>query len=367
MPVSNAPGATRDTAKTRLASGPDPDLDLVDLGRRLSVFLPNFNHGHLLPRALDGLLAQSVKPAEICVVDDGSTDDSAAIIADYARRFTNIRAIYRDRNIGVFANLSHWLAEATTEFVYFAAADDYVLPTLFAQSLRLMTQFPQAALCSSLIMIANDAGRSVGTFQTPRPCRVPCYIAPRRARQLLMSDDSWMVGTSTIYRLNHLRRAGGFDARLAGFTDGFVSRALAVEHGACFIPEPLAVWQRSDSGIAGQTLENPKTALEIEQHVVDLISRSPHGLFAEGYPRRWRGRWRYAIAVRGLVAPAGPFGGFEAVLAPLRPWDKAALAILRRFPFGRATLATLYAFLRLRPRDIPVVLMRRLSYLAPRR
>ena len=50
----------------------------------LSVILPNFNHGDLIARALGALLDQTPSASEIIVVDDGSTDDSVAVIS--ARR-----------------------------------------------------------------------------------------------------------------------------------------------------------------------------------------------------------------------------------------------------------------------------------------
>ena len=46
----------------------------------LSVILPNYNHGALIPRALSALLGQDLLPIEIIVIDDASTDDSPAII-----------------------------------------------------------------------------------------------------------------------------------------------------------------------------------------------------------------------------------------------------------------------------------------------
>ena len=71
----------------------------------LSVILPNYNHGHLVLRALTSLARQD--PDEIIVVDDASTDDSLAILQDFARsvpitilRNASIRARYRRSRAG---------------------------------------------------------------------------------------------------------------------------------------------------------------------------------------------------------------------------------------------------------------------------
>ena len=47
-------------------------------GPRMSVVIPNYNHGHLIENALLAISQQTLPPSEIVVVDDGSTDDSLA-------------------------------------------------------------------------------------------------------------------------------------------------------------------------------------------------------------------------------------------------------------------------------------------------
>lgn len=69
---------------------PDPEL---------SVFLGNYNHGRFIGQALDALLAQSVRPERIYVVDDASSDNSQAIIETYKLRHPEvIQVTLRDRN-----------------------------------------------------------------------------------------------------------------------------------------------------------------------------------------------------------------------------------------------------------------------------
>src|SRR4051812_49327064 len=111
--------------------------------RRLAVFMPNYNHGKFLPAALDAILAQAGQPREICVLDDCSTDNSREVIAAYAARHSHIRPVYLARNRGIVANLTEWLAAASDEFVFFAAADDVIRPGLFERSLACLVAHPQ--------------------------------------------------------------------------------------------------------------------------------------------------------------------------------------------------------------------------------
>ena len=82
----------------------------------LSVILPNFNHGKLIPRALGALLNQTPAAKEIIVVDDGSTDDSVKVIEDIARRQPSIRLIRNATNQGIIASVKSALAVATGEY-----------------------------------------------------------------------------------------------------------------------------------------------------------------------------------------------------------------------------------------------------------
>ena len=67
----------------------------------VSVIVPNFNHAEYLPRCLTALIEQSVLPQEIIVIDDASTDDSAQIAREFARRHPIIEVHQNARNHGV--------------------------------------------------------------------------------------------------------------------------------------------------------------------------------------------------------------------------------------------------------------------------
>src|SRR2546427_4547602 len=117
---------------------------------RLSVVLPNYNHGAYLPAALTGLLQQSSPPFEIIVIDDASADNSKQIIEEFARKSPSIRVFHHERNQGAVAGMNHGLELARGEYVFFTASDDEVVPGLFEKSLRLLAQHPEAALCCAV-------------------------------------------------------------------------------------------------------------------------------------------------------------------------------------------------------------------------
>src|ERR1700685_2382100 len=102
----------------------------------LSVVLPNYNHATLIGRALQALMAQERAPDEIIVIDDASTDDSIAVIERFPAGVPSINVLRNPGNLGVIATLERGLRAARGTPVYFAAADDFVLPGFFETALR---------------------------------------------------------------------------------------------------------------------------------------------------------------------------------------------------------------------------------------
>ncbi|MBX3746542.1 MAG: glycosyltransferase family 2 protein [Verrucomicrobiae bacterium] len=205
----------------------------------LSVVVPNYNHGHSLPACLDALLAQSVPPDEIVVIDDGSTDDSRTVIADYARRHPCIRPEANPANRGVVFTMNRGLELARGDYLHFASADDMVLPGLFERSLTLLAAHPRAALsCSASRWSDMDSGMTwsmaAGLAQEPG------YLDPDRLVALERAGRLMIVSHSALLKAGVVREFGGFLPDLRWHCDWFLTYAAAFRHGLCYRPEVLS-------------------------------------------------------------------------------------------------------------------------------
>lgn len=328
------------------------DAAVRQAAARFSVFLSNYNHGRFLARALDAILQQSVQPREICLIDDGSTDGSAAIIDNYASRHSHIRAVKHAQNRGVMVNLSEWLAANDDEFVYMAAADDVILPGLFEKSLAMLCQFPLAGVCTASSLLMSVEGENKGRIATHAPCDVPCYIPPEAAKRILMRHDGWFMGNTAVYRRSALRRAGEFDVKLGGFADGFACRVIAAMQGACYLPETLAYWRRSPDGMAGRMVSDPEVSRAVAERAAVLIRGRLREVFSRGYEERLRRRLLYQGALAAMAWNDRSRSHLEILLRPLSAVDRASIALTNRLPFGRRWFMTSYLALRLRPLDV---------------
>jgi len=101
----------------------------MSLMPRVSVVMPVYNAAPYLPEALDSLLAQTLADFELVCVDDGSTDDSAAIIAEYAARDSRIELL-RQANASAGAARNAGIDRASGDYLAFLDADDVFLPSL---------------------------------------------------------------------------------------------------------------------------------------------------------------------------------------------------------------------------------------------
>ena len=77
----------------------------------ISVVIPAYNYGHLLPRALDSVLAQWADDLELLVIDHGSRADTPQVLAGYVERHPQLRAIRQD-NGGAAAARNHGIRQA---------------------------------------------------------------------------------------------------------------------------------------------------------------------------------------------------------------------------------------------------------------
>lgn len=103
---------------------------------RLSLILPVYNVAPFLPACLDSIAAMQPAADEIVAIDDGSTDDSAAILAAYAARLPQMKVV-RQANAGVSAARNAGIALATGSHLAFLDPDDYVAPDYYGRLLDL--------------------------------------------------------------------------------------------------------------------------------------------------------------------------------------------------------------------------------------
>ncbi|HZW11397.1 MAG TPA: glycosyltransferase family 2 protein [Phycisphaerales bacterium] len=126
----------------------------------VTVIVPMHNDQRTIAEALRSVLAQTLSDWQLVVVDDGSTDDSAAIAADFAWRDPRIRVL-RQVNQGAAAARNRGLREAAGRYIHFLDADDWLLPRALAALVEAAEWSGLGAACGSWTVHSGD-GRALG-------------------------------------------------------------------------------------------------------------------------------------------------------------------------------------------------------------
>lgn len=179
---------------------------------RISVVIPTHNYGAFVGRAIQSVLDQTQRVHELVVVDDGSTDNTADVLADFAPRITALTT----QGVGVSAARNLGARHTSGDYLAFLDADDAWLPTKLERQLPLFGDVPNvgAVGCANTVYASN--GDVIRTRYFPNPAD--------DARQRLhdvIRKTSWMGSSNSgvLMKREVWDALGGFDETLVSAED----------------------------------------------------------------------------------------------------------------------------------------------------
>lgn len=183
----------------------------------VSVIINTYNDAEYLSEAIESVLAQTARPAEIIVVDDGSDVDPTPKLIPYPQ----VRLV-RQSNSGLAAARNRGLAEARSEYIVFLDADDRLRPTAIEAGLACHARTPDAALVYGGHRCITADGRPLGSER----------FDPVGSRPFLDLLRGNVIGmhASVLYRTDLLKEAGGFDSSLRRCEDYDLYLRLSRSH-----------------------------------------------------------------------------------------------------------------------------------------
>jgi glycosyltransferase involved in cell wall biosynthesis len=168
----------------------------------VSVIMAVHNSAEYLALAVESILAQTFRDFEFIIIDDGSTDESAAILKRYADTDNRIRLISRP-NKGLTKSLNEGVALAQGEFVARMDADDIASPERFQLQVDFLRAHPEVVLLGGCYDLIDDAGRFLRRMDQPSD--------NERLQELCLVGGTPICHPLVMMRLDALKRVNGYD------------------------------------------------------------------------------------------------------------------------------------------------------------
>lgn len=167
---------------------------------RVSVLTAARNRAAFLPATLESVLAQTFGDFEYLVVDDASTDESAALVADYARRDKRIRLIRNAHRLGAAGAFNIAVGEAQGDYLAMLDGDDLALPERLTRQVAFLDAHPDFGAVGCQLRLIDPSGNLLGV--QPYPSH------PAVARWTLLFGTS-LLNSATSFRRALLQSLGG--------------------------------------------------------------------------------------------------------------------------------------------------------------
>jgi glycosyltransferase involved in cell wall biosynthesis len=200
-----------------------------------SVVIPAYNRAYALPTALGSVLGQSCQDFEIIVVDDGSSDNPAAVIEDIAD--PRIRLIAQE-NQGASAARNRGIDEARGQYVAFLDSDDRFLPHHLETIAALLNGQPDTAGFAPIIVDRGEGRRFIKPPRAPR--------ADEELASYLLCDRGFIPTISLVVPRELAARVRYDPAISYGDDKDFALRLSFAGCRFAMAPQPGAIWQDVD-------------------------------------------------------------------------------------------------------------------------
>jgi len=208
----------------------------------VSVLVPTFNRANYISECLDSLLAQSVPPLEIIVIDDGSEDGTAALLSSYGERIRHVRK----ENGGKPSAVNLGLAMARGDLIWIFDDDDVALPDAIETRLACLNDHPEAGFVYSPHYYGSDGPD--GRIQRGRLHEVPHFDNDTFFFEL-MKGCFFHLATALV-RADVYLKIGGFDGELLSSEDYDMQLRLARASKPAFSPVASFIF-RKHAGLRG--------------------------------------------------------------------------------------------------------------------
>lgn len=226
----------------------------------VSVILPTFNRARYIRAAISSLLEQSRRPREIIVVDDGSTDGTAAACAEFGDK---VRYVRQPENRGKTAAINRGLALASADYIWIMDDDDIAPSDALERLLRPLNANPKLGFSYGPLQkfTEDEAGRR--KFDPPQRFRADA----RRCFFARLMEDCFITGQPCVLvRRSCFEAIAPLSESVLVSVDYNILLQLARRYDAECV-DHVVLWQRQHPGIRGPNANSYSESERVQRWV----------------------------------------------------------------------------------------------------
>ena len=248
---------------------------------RVSIVMAAKNYGRYLPESVESVLAQTVPDWELQIIDDGSTDDTSAIIQPYLQD-SRIRYLKSD-SLGQTRAKTLGFRLTAGEFVAFLDADDAWLPSKLEKQLAVFAQQPDLGVCFTRRRLMDAESRPL-----------PSQDAAKPPRGQILPDvflKNFICFSTVMARRTVLDHVGAFDAEWDLAIDYGLWLRIAPHYRFDYVDEELVKYRTGHGNLSKKLADRVAIAESIMNRAIfrrRLQDRVPREVIAEGYASTFR-------------------------------------------------------------------------------
>lgn len=236
----------------------------------VSVVIPSYNHAQFIAEAIESVLSQDYARIEVAVVDDGSTDGTPAIVANYPA----VRYLAQE-NRGLAAARNAGLALCSGELVVFLDADDRLLPGAIATGARVLAGNPSLGFTAGYSRFITREGIPQSTSQPVRSGD-DAYVA-------LLRRNSIRNPAMVMFRRDVVDEVGGFDSAVDACADYELYLRISRDHPVAFHDQVVAEYRKHGANMSDDSaliLRQLQVVMRRQRRY--LVTRARRDAFQDG-------------------------------------------------------------------------------------
>jgi len=275
------------------------------------VVLSTYNDARFLAQSVQSILDQSFRDFELVVVDDGSADDTAEVLAGF--RDPRLRVLRNDRNLGLAVSLNRGIAMARGKYIARQDADTVSAPNRLELQVNYLERHPHVIVMGSNVMATDEAGNAQGIWALP---------STDIAIKWTLLFRTPLIHPTVVMQAADLERVGFYseDARFCYVEDYELWSRLCPAGTCANLPEPLmnvkcrrgGIWERHAEPQRRQIEEVSRRAmaavggpLDCNPDLWPVVQRFLYSTASE------QGNWGPADVARAISALDGLYLSFS--------------------------------------------------------